>query len=115
VSETQGVLFSTEQVYDEVESQARKDAGMLQAEENQPTLVQIARQIAIELCQKNGTTTADEVGQVLWRDHGIDSLGPAAGSVFRDKRFEFTGRRVRSKRVSNHARELKVWMLSLDT
>lgn len=72
----------------------------------------IAREIAVRLAIESGETHADAVGAILERDHGIKTLGPAAGSLFRGEIWEFTGRRVRSSRVSNHSRELKIWRLN---
>lgn len=92
------------------ESEDRKSEGMRRAAEARSSPLEVARQVAVELCRLNGETHADEVGRVLAERHGIKSLGPAAGSVFKGA-FEFTGRRVRSARKTNHARELKVWRL----
>ena len=71
----------------------------------------LARSIALDLVQENGETNADEVYEVLLKQHGIESLGPASGSIFKGNHWVFTGRRVLSKRESNHARELKCWKL----
>jgi hypothetical protein len=39
-------------------------------------------------------------------------LGKAAGSIFTDgKRWEYTGHRRRSARVSNHGRAIRIWRL----
>jgi hypothetical protein len=67
----------------------------------------VARQHAEEFC----TVTADIVGRLMKERYGIDSIGPAAGALFRGAEWEFTGQRVLSSRVSNHSREIKVWRL----
>ena len=89
-----------------------KTEGMLNAADARPRALQLARQVARELCEQFGETEADAVGRELKVRYGIDSLGPAAGSLFKVG-FVFTGRRVRSTRISNHARELKIWRLKL--
>jgi len=43
--------------------------------------------------------------------HKYGDLGNAAGSIFAGKRWKFTGDRVKSRRPSAHAREIKVWRL----
>lgn len=55
------------------------------------------------------TCTADDVQKVL-QARGID-LGPAAGAIFREKCWQWTGRFVQSERISNHTRLLRVWRL----
>ena len=67
----------------------------------------LARAIAKLIAGVGGTCHADQLGAEL-ELRGID-LGPAAGSVFRQACWEFTGQRIRSSRKSNHAREIKVW------
>jgi hypothetical protein len=41
---------------------------------------------------------------------GLPDLGNAAGSVFRGKEWRFTGRYIKSSRVSRHANENKLMM-----
>lgn len=101
-------------IFDATASTARKDAGMEAAARNAETDLDKARAIARELCEAHGETDADEVGKLLHARYGIKSLGPAAGSIFKSG-FEFTGRRRKSARKTNHARELKVWRLATDT
>lgn len=97
-------------LFDQEESEAGKESGMTAAAEKRPSDLELAREIARSLCKANGTANADEVGRLLDERHGVVSLGPAAGSIFKCG-FVFTGRRVRSTRTKNHARELKVWRL----
>ena len=74
--------------------------------------LELAREIAVELCKQNGTANADQVGKMLEDRHGIKSLGASAGSLFKGSQFEFTGQRVVSRRIKNHGREIKVWKLN---
>lgn len=100
-------------LFDLAESQKRKEIGQqLAATANQSDL-EIARSIAREICRRVGTVTADDVGQVLKQRHGIKSLGPVAGSLFKTGEFEHTGDYRKSKRVKNHARLLFVWRLKV--
>ena len=58
------------------------------------------------------TATADD-GQEYLISRGLSSadLGNAAGSMFSRKHWEFTGTWTKSKRVSSHANDLRVWRL----
>ena len=90
-----------------------KNTGMAAAAEAKAERLNVARQIALYLgaCSPDNTCTADAVGKELRRRGLDDNLGPAAGSIFKDGNWEFTGERILSSRKSNHARELKVWRL----
>lgn len=96
-------------LFDLDEARARKEQGMALAAEHQPSGLDLAREIAATLGRRCGEVDADMVGRILKHEHGIESLGPAAGSIFKGKNWEFTGRRKLSARKKNHARELKVW------
>lgn len=97
-------------LFDREASEAAKDAGMQVAAEHRGSELELARAIAVELCRRDGETDADQVGQLMFERHGIKSLGPAAGSIFKSG-FYFTGRRRKSTRKKNHAREIKIWKL----
>lgn len=76
-------------------------------------LVQLAIYAAIDVGQRQAEVTMDDVLQELER-RGVDhsNLGPAAGSVFRNRDvWLFTGQWRKSARVSNHARVNRVWTL----
>lgn len=98
------------------ESERLKREGMKQAADNSASL-EFAREVAREIATKHRSdaglscATADDVGAELERRGYSGNLGPAAGSLFKGKEWEFTGQRIRSARKSNHARELKVWRL----
>lgn len=89
-------------LFDAAASEALKEAGMELAADNRDlaTARRIVRNVAAS--RTSLEATAD--------DNPID-LGPAAGSLFFGEEWEFTGRRVKSARITNHARELKVWRL----
>ncbi len=88
-----------------------KESGMRQAAENRPTLLDYARSLAKQIARNRADRccTADDVGRIM-QGQGYD-LGPAAGSLFRDGAWVWTGEFVPSKRQSNHARLLRVWRL----
>jgi hypothetical protein len=74
--------------------------------------LQKARKVAESLAlARSGTVTSDDVSRELSRLGENGNLGAAAGSIFKTGRWEFTGDRVMSKRITNHAREIKVWKL----
>ena len=94
---------------DLLESLRLKREGMETAAQAKPDLLSIARFFAEQLGHQQRFVTADDVRQKM-REYGVSTeLGPAAGSIFKTKSWRFTGRRVRSRYIVNHARELKVW------
>lgn len=97
--------------FDLVEGEKQKAEGIAGAAVAREGLVVHAREIAAMIARAKGTVTADDVQRVLAAENRPDELGPAAGHIFRCKEFEFTGQRINSARVANHARELKVWKL----
>ena len=102
--------------YDRTESAALKDAGQDAAATGRADLLTRARRLAIDFALSHGgRCTADDVGRLLRAKGygGTEAVGPAMGSLFKEKHWRFTGERVRSAKVSNHARELKVWKLDL--
>ena len=93
-------------------SQAR-DTGMAIAAENRNEPLFVAQCIAVWIAENrpDRTVTIDDVIGHL-ASHGYDwKLGNASGSVFRGKMWQDTGRRLKSSRVSNHRREIRVWQL----
>ena len=98
-------------LFDRDEGERRKRYGMEIAAENAASPLQLAREIAEELAWKHGRVHADMVGSELWQRHGIKTLGPAAGSIFAEKKWKFTGEFIKSARKTNHARRLMIWSL----
>ena len=99
-------------LFDRARSQAEKDDGMALAAMNRRALLAHARGIAVNAARGRVTreATADDVSRILGTD-GMRRLGNAAGSLFRGKAWEFTGRWEKSRRITNHARDIKVWRL----
>lgn len=99
--------------FDRAAGERLKLDGMQRAAEHS-TWLDVAREVAKRIARSNPEreTHSDEVAVALMDMGGPTSLGPAAGSLFKGHEWEFTGRRIRSARISNHARELKVWRLT---
>ena len=100
-------------LFDAAESQRRAADGIERAANGKASLVVEARSIAIEIAKREGLVTADDVvAEMCRRGYGVHVLGSAAGAIFRDKRFEFTGVRTKSTRIHSHQNELKIWRLA---
>ncbi len=102
-----------EAIFDAYEAEQLKRVGMARAAAAQPDELQLAREIAEDLARKNnGLCDAGMVGKVLKSDFDIDTLGPAAGSIFREKdKWRCTGEWVKTTKVSSHSRVVRVWRL----
>ena len=98
------------QLFDRVEGQRLKTRGMTRAAEQVPTLLEKARRIAVQLCQKQGFITIDDVHAAL-SDSEREILGNAAGSIFRGSHWAFSGDWQPSTRTTNHGRYVRVWCL----
>lgn len=91
---------------------AAKDKGIEIAASQRASLVIEARNLAVEIAKRKGTVNADDIVEAMCeRGYGPHVLGPATGSIFRDRRFKFTGQRIKSKRPWANANELRVWSL----
>src|SRR5215472_16015410 len=100
--------------FDPKKARAEREADMTLALESlgRQELVEVARDIAEEIARKRGGVTADDYSrQMLQEGFDPNDLGPAAGCVFRDKRFKQSGEWRKSERVSNHASDLRIWVL----
>lgn len=97
--------------YDLALGKQHKEEGMALAAENRADQLALAREVARlkALDSPNKTCNADTVMRELSTIYGIDSLGPATGSIFRTTDWRFTGHWTPSRRVTNHARMIRVW------
>jgi hypothetical protein len=87
-----------------------KELGLQTVEVNNADFISTAKSIARCLARKNGRVTMDDVREVLDM-LGIDPKHPNSyGAVFTGKDWHFVGW-ARSRRPSNHARDLKIWSL----
>ena len=97
--------------FDLPRAEAHKTSGMDAAAKYRKGLLSRAQAIAHKLAADGRSITCDDVFEAL--DIGSDAplcLGPAWGSVFRGKDWVMVGWR-KSKRVSNHARAIRIWRL----
>ena len=97
----------------EIELQSR-DEGMDRAAQARSTLLALARFYARRIAtnRHDRCCDADQVQAEMQRQgYSSAQLGNAAGSIFRGKHWQDTGRRMRSERAGNHAREIRIWRL----
>jgi len=91
-----------------------RDAAKLLAATKRAYVMSYARMLAVTIAKSrpDRCVTADDVyRQLALLGHDLTLLGNAAGSLFRGDRWEFTGERKQSVRISNHARWIMVWKL----
>jgi|TARA_R110000824_G_C14894723_1_gene644821 hypothetical protein len=99
-------------LFDATEADRLKREGMAAAAHgSKHELLDHARRVAKQIAMLRGsrTVTADDVGRAFANEGIRQSLGNAAGSLFRGSDWQFTGQRIKSVRKSNHSREIKVW------
>lgn len=100
--------------FDSQLSQAAKDEGISTAAWSRRELLwqvkEAVKQIA--LSRPSRTACADD-GQewLVSKGYQPSDLGNAAGSMFAGREWEFTGQWVKSKRVSSHKNDLRLWRL----
>jgi len=101
----------TMDLFDLAEAQRLKEEGMESAAANKHDLLKYARHVAKQIAMLSASriVTADDVSRAFAKEGITDSLGNAAGSIFKGKDWEFTGQRIKSARKTNHSREIKVW------
>ena len=100
----------SDDLFDRAEAERLKKTGMESARENENRRenLELARIIARDLGRQYRLVNADMVGKAL-RAHGIKTLGPAGGSMFRGGEWKWTGDYIESVRITNHKRPIKVW------
>jgi len=87
--------------------------GIALAADNKGELVTRGRDIALRIAATRGEVTADDVQYELAKEGvSVKALGNAAGAIFRDRRFKFTGRMAKSTRIHAHGNLLRVWELA---
>jgi hypothetical protein len=104
---------TTQSHFDAARGEQLKFDGMAMAAANNQHVLKLARSVAKEVAlgRASGTATSDDVGKILALRYEIPGMGPAAGSLFKTKEWEWTGDFVKSTRVSNHSRLIRVWRL----
>lgn len=106
-----------EPIYDIDAARELRDKGMTLAANNNRELLELAREVAITIAEHDpdGECDANRVGVVLTELYGVEEFGNWMGSVFKQKWWEFTGRRVQAKRKSRHGNEIRIWRLNSKT
>jgi hypothetical protein len=94
------------------EAEVAKETGITLAAEKRAEILQVGRGLAETLAKKNGGRTNAEDVVIELEKQGYDSrdLGPAAGALFRGKKWRFTGEWHKPVRVNAHASQIRVWM-----
>jgi hypothetical protein len=99
-------------LFDGAASGEAKRAGMAQAAEAKGRLLAYARGLAREIAcaRPSREVTADDVQAALVEAGvSVHALGNAAGSLFAEPCWQYTGRWEMSKRVHAHRNPLRVW------
>lgn len=96
----------TQMRFDLEAGERAKGHGMAAAATAEHERLDLARLYARLHAEEHGTVTADDVQMNF-----SEPFGASAGSLFRGPEWEFTGQWVKSRRVSNHARAIRVWRL----
>lgn len=102
--------FPYGKTFDRAEGLKRKEEGINLGAEHKSDLLDRARSIAEDLARDGRGITADDVQEVLLKEHGV-LLGNAAGALFKREYWEFTGEWRASSRVTNHGHQNRVWRL----
>lgn len=92
----------------------RKREGMQQAATNKKRLLSIAREVAKKIARgrESRCVSMDDVQEGLTKLNISDrALGNAAGSLFKESCWEFTGRFIESTRPHAHRNLIRVWRL----
>ncbi len=97
--------------FDSQRAEKLAEEGIAKAEARRSEEVAFARDIAEGLLLAHGEITADDVQQTL-EGLGKPRLGNAAGSVFKDKRFVWTGKTAKSSAVARHGGLIRIWRLA---
>jgi len=91
-----------------------KEHGMQLAASNNQELLDKVR-VGVEqiaLSRDDRTATADDAANWLVANHySPHALKNAAGSLFKEKKWEFTGRWIKSQRPWAHCNDIRIWRL----
>jgi hypothetical protein len=99
-------------LFDSDRADQAKQRGMEQAALSRAEALQVAKEIAWYLGRTRPEVDVDMVQREFIRlGHLPEELGNAAGSIFKGSEWEWTGKRKKSVRISNHSRWVMVWRL----
>ena len=89
-----------------------KQEGMDLAADNREYVLGLARRLLVAAARSHPDLecTADDAQRgLIAHGYSPEDLGNAAGSLFRGKEWEDTGRRMKSERVTNHGHQNRIW------
>ena len=100
-------------LFDLPAAEAAKDAGLNAAAASRLELLAEARRIAVEIAMSRADRkcTADDVRMEMAKRGITESLGNAAGSLFKGAQWRFSGEWRKSVVVTSHAHQNRVWEL----
>ena len=101
----------TEKVFDLDEGEFLKEVGKAQAAHSRAEVLSAGKRFAklIALGRPTRIVNADDVYAALLKSgYQEKELGPAAGSLFKGKNWEYVGM-IPSQRKGNHGRRIMVW------
>ena len=102
--------MTSDMCFDVAAGEELKRQGLANAVRARPMAFGAARQAARFLGERGWQfVTMDDVFEHGFPKVSAIDLGNAAGAVFRERCWRLTPKRVKSRRTSNHAREIKVW------
>lgn len=98
-------------IYDAIAESEARDLGLeLAAAHGQP-LTKLAQIIAARLARKKGVVTIEDVRKELDRRVPGWEPGNWMGSVFAGRRWQWTGRMVKTRHKNGHGRAVREWRL----
>ena len=98
-------------LFDYAQSTKNRDSGMKSATQGRAEILTKVRSIAFWIANLNGKVTADDVRREFeYRGGNWSELGNAAGSIFKEARWNCIGFE-NSSVASSHARALRIWTL----
>lgn len=87
-----------------------RDEAMARAYRNAPSVWVVEAHFTIDqLSHRMPELTSDDVWAELWKPPEARAIGPVFTRMARDGYIRFSGRYVKSRQVSRHNTEIKVW------
>ena len=97
--------------FDLDQGHALRDEGMAIAALNRAEFLAETRDEAVRIARAQGYVTIDDVRRAVHVPPGTTNSQNWIGSVFKDRRFAWTGRMKKSEIPSNHGRLIRIWSL----
>jgi hypothetical protein len=87
---------------------ALRNAGLDAVELHHASWIEVARAVAIRICQRDGDVDTDRIQKIWTRPSNVHPN--AVGAILRAPRFRLVGYKM-SERPSAHARRIGVWCI----